>query len=125
MRYEVITDIQGYVQIIHHTNSPRDSVELNLEDYDLTESRINAYKLGKDKLIFDQNRYEEILAEKQKEGNAKRIAFLKKKLAETDYIWNSIREGGRTEEYYHDIIENRKAWRKEIQELKELGGDED
>lgn len=51
------------------------------------------------------------------EAKQQRIAELKQYLNDTDYIYNSIREGGRTEEYYADVIAKRKEARKEIQEL--------
>lgn len=77
------------------------------------------YKFINGELIFDQEEYDIIQAEKAKLA---RIAELKQKLTETDYIYNSIREGGRPEEYYAEVIEQRKAWRKEIQDLEtELG----
>lgn len=72
------------------------------------------YKLVDNEIIYDENKAHQIVTELKKQ---KRINELKAKLNETDYIYNSIREGGRTEEYYHDVIENRKAWRREIQEL--------
>lgn len=69
--------------------------------------------------VIDQVKKQEI---EEREIKINRINELKQKLNETDYIYNSIHEGGRTEEYYADVIENRKAWRKEIQELEaELG----
>lgn len=86
MKYQVILDLQGYVSIIRHTGTVRDFVELNLDDYDLTNDRLHAYKLGKDKLIFDENRYQEILKEKQKKADEKEISSLKSFLNETDYI---------------------------------------
>lgn len=86
MKYQVILDLQGYVSIIRHTGTVRDFVELNLEDYDLTNDKLHAYKLGKNKLIFDENRYQEILKEKQKKEDEKEISSLKSFLKETDYI---------------------------------------
>ena len=86
MKYQVILDLQGYVSIIRHTGTVRDFVELNIDDYDLTNDRLHAYKLGKDKLIFDENRYQEILKEKQKKEDEKEISSLKSFLNETDYI---------------------------------------
>lgn len=84
MKYEVITDYQKYVQVIRHTGTIRDYVELNLEDYDLTEDRIYAYKLGKNELIFDEAKYQEILEQKQKEENEKEIEELTEELNATD-----------------------------------------
>lgn len=86
MKYEVILDLRGYVSLIRHTGTIKDFVELNLEDYDLTEDRIHAYKLGKNELIFDENRYAEIQAEKQHKAGEKEVSELKAFLYETDYI---------------------------------------
>ncbi len=55
----------------------------------------------------------------QEESNAERIAELKKKLADTDYIAAKIAEGSATKEEYECIIQERKAWRSEINELEE------
>lgn len=49
--------------------------------------------------------------------NAERVAELKQKLSETDYIWNVIKEGDADEEHYADVIANRKAWRAEVRSL--------
>lgn len=49
-----------------------------------------------------------------------RIAALKKKLAETDYIAAKITEGSATAKEYADKIAERQAWRAEINELEEL-----
>lgn len=84
MKYEVITDYQRYVQVIRHTGTIRDFVELDLDQYDLTEDRIYAYKLGKNELIFDEKRYKQILEEKQKEADQKEIEQLYKELQATD-----------------------------------------
>jgi len=86
MKYQVICDAQGYVSIIRHTGTVKDYVELNLEEYDLTENRLHAYKLGKNELIFDQERYQEILDEEQHKKDLKEIASLKSFLNSTDYI---------------------------------------
>lgn len=52
-----------------------------------------------------------------------RIAELKAKLLETDYVWNVIREGDATEEHYAEVLANRKAWRAEVRELeKQIDG---
>lgn len=48
-----------------------------------------------------------------------KIAELKAKLSETDYIVIKIAEGEATKEEYADILANRKAWRAEINELEE------
>lgn len=45
------------------------------------------------------------------------IAELKQKLADTDYAIIKIAEGSATIEEYSDVIEQRKAWRNEINKL--------
>ena len=46
-----------------------------------------------------------------------RIAELKTKLAETDYIACKIAEGVATKEEYAEVIEQRQIWREEINKL--------
>lgn len=46
-----------------------------------------------------------------------RISELKAKLADTDYIVIKIVEGSATADEYAEVLANRKAWRKEINEL--------
>ena len=84
MNYYVVTDIEGYVQVIKHTNSKMDFIELDLEKYDLTEDRIHAYKLGKNELIFDEEKYKQILDEKQKATDEKEVKSLTEQLKATD-----------------------------------------
>jgi hypothetical protein len=55
--------------------------------------------------------------EKKAEENEKRIAALKRQLAETDYIAAKIAEGSATKGEYADAITQRQAWRKEISDL--------
>lgn len=134
MRYQVITDIDGYVMFINHTGTIKDIVELNLEDYDLT--KIHAYKLGKDELIFDEKRWEEIQTEEQHKADEHEIAELEEKLNETDYImaewaeevlgcenrltWivDVIAINLKYTKKYAQTLKDRKTWRARIQELK-------
>lgn len=51
--------------------------------------------------------------------NEDRIAVLKSKLAETDYIACKIAEGAATVEEYAEVIEQRQEWRNEINLLGE------
>ena len=135
MKYEVITDTQGYLLILRHTGTAKDFVELNLEEYDLSEDRLFAYKLGKNELIFDQSKYDEILDKKRRISNNKEISELTKRLRETDYImsqwveeiislnspltWVSdvIKINIRYLREYKEILKNRKEWRERIKEL--------
>lgn len=136
MKYYIVTDSQGYVLTIQHTNTVKDYIELNLDDYDLSNDRIYAYKLGKNELLFDPKRYEEIQSEKQKVLNNKEIAELQKKLQETDYIilrWGEeiisldnaltwvadvIKINLKFIREYKEVLENRKTWRERIEELR-------
>lgn len=86
MKYEVITDFNKYVKLIRHTGTIKDFVELDLDKYDLSNDRIYAYKLGKNELIFDEDKYKEICDEKQEKENQKEISVLKQFLNDTDYI---------------------------------------
>lgn len=54
---------------------------------------------------------------KVKEDNFGKILELKKKLAESDYKLMKYMEGELTEEEYTPIKQQRKEWRKEINEL--------
>ena len=92
MKYEVITDIENYVTIIRHTGTIKDYVELNLDEYDLSDDRLHAYKLGKNKLIFDEERYKKIKEAKQEIADKKEISELKSFLNETDYIMSRCYE---------------------------------
>jgi hypothetical protein len=56
-------------------------------------------------------------AEKQAEEDRRKIAELKRKLADTDYIAAKIAEGSATAAEYADEIAQRQAWRQEIGEL--------
>ena len=51
------------------------------------------------------------------EINQARIAELKRLLADSDYIAIKIAEGAATAKEYADVIEQRKAWRAELNEL--------
>ena len=51
------------------------------------------------------------------EIKAVRIAELKQRLADTDYVVIKIAEGSATKEEYADVIANRRAWREEIRSL--------
>ena len=135
MKYYVVTDAQGYVQMIKHTGTKMDFVELDLSAYDLTEDRIHAYKLGKNELIFDDLKYEDILREKQKVADDKEIAELEQKLNDTDWIiarWGEeivsltnpvtwvadvIKINTKYAKEYKETFALRKTWRARIEEL--------
>ena len=56
-------------------------------------------------------------AKPQSEINAERIAELKQKLADSDYVVIKIAEGVASADDYSEILNGRKAWRAEINEL--------
>lgn len=93
-----ITDINGEYEV----------------DDDFDFEHLFCYYLKDDKLKLDKKK-----AKTQDEQEAKdlEIAELRKKLQDTDYIWNVINEGDRTREYYQDVIEQRHTWRMRIREL--------
>lgn len=135
MKYYVSLDARGYVTNITHTGRI-DYVELNLDDYDLTNGRIRAYKLGKNKLIFDEAEWKRIQDENQHKADEKEISDLEQKLADTDYIfakyceellsldnpitWVSdvIKLNLKYMKQYSEVIKNRKKWRERIEELR-------
>lgn len=135
MKYEVITDREGYCVIIRHTGTKLDYVELDLDKYDLTDGRINAYKLGKNELIFDKSKWNSMKSKENVIANKESVATLKERLAETDYIaakwleeiisldnpltWirDVISINIKYSKEYQDTIRKRKLWRKRIKEL--------
>lgn len=134
MKYTVFLDGRGYVTNI--TQTGHDYVELNLEDYDFSNGRKRAYRLGKNKLIFDEEEYKQILDAQQKEVNEKEIADLEQKLNDTDYIiarWGEeivaldnpltwvadvIKINIKYATQYKEALQNRKKWRERIEELR-------
>ena len=135
MKYEVITNAFGYVITIRHTGTKRDFVTLDLQDYDFSDDRLFAYKLGKNELIFDEKRYEEIQYVKQKKADQTEIDTLKDLLTQTDYImaeWGEeiisldnpltwvadvIKINLKYIKQYKQVLSNRKTWRARIKEL--------
>lgn len=96
------------------------SMQLDGEDeFDLTidilhSQRLNCYKKVNNELIYDTAKEQSQIAEEERLGE---IADLKQKLKDSDYIWNVIKEGDATEEYYAVKIAERHAWRLRIREL--------
>lgn len=135
MKYFITKDSNGYVLSISHTNTRLDTIELDLSKYDLNGLKKFAYKVGKDELIFDNNRYQELLKEEQKKADAKECKELRKLLTDSDYlvdrtfeevmaltnpvtfISETIKILVKYNTKYKDTIANRKAWRKRIEEL--------
>lgn len=70
--------------------------------------------------IEDTGEYFEVVKNHEptaEEIKAVRIAELKQRLADTDYVVIKIAEGSATVGEYAEVIANRKAWRDEIREL--------
>ena len=135
MKYEVITDTRGYCSIIRHTGTIRDFVELDLDDYNLEDGRLFAYKLGKNRLIWDETEWQNILAQRQQKADQAEVKTLKEKLNETDYImarwgedimaldnrltWivDAIAISIKYSQMYRQTLIDRKRWRERIEEL--------
>lgn len=113
MKYTLNLDEKNYILSI--ANTADDNVELDLKSMEL--EYLQAYKYENDTLTLDENKKAEIIAQDQEEAKQTEIQELRKKLQDTDYIWNVIQEGDRTKEYYADVIEQRHQWRKRIREL--------
>lgn len=73
------------------------------------------------KFAWDDDDFEDVLLYMplytEDEVRQQKIDTLKSKLAATDYVVIKIAEGVATTEDYADVIADREAWRKEINEL--------
>ena len=135
-KYYVQVDENGYVIAISQTgNWQLDTVELDLLDYNLTGKFISTYRLIDGKLVQDPVKLAEVVAEQTKISNARRIKYLKDLLSQTDYItskwaeeimsldnrltWlvDAIAISVKYMKEYKEILQQRIAWRKEIEDL--------
>lgn len=107
----IVHTINDYVTCLELSTKP-EAIEIPDEVYNSQD--LICYKFIDGKFTFDESKKAKL---EQKAKDEEEINQLKTYLNQTDYIWNSIREGGRTEEYYADVIEKRKEARKRIQEL--------
>ena len=137
MKYQVLTDRNGYVLSIKQTGTKMDFVSLDLDKYDLSDGRIFAYQLGKNTLIWDEKRWNELQAIEQQKADTKEINSLKEMLNSTDWImakwveeilslnnpltWvaDVIKINIKYLKEYKQTIADRKAWRKRIEELEQ------
>ena len=136
MRYSINFDKDGYVQNIFKTGNPRKDVfDLDLSQYDFSNSRIFAYKYEDGSLVFDKNRYKDITNTKETKKNKKEVNELKEKLYETDYIVarafeeimlldnpitfisDFLKIVAKYSKKYKSTISERDKWRKRIEEL--------
>lgn len=131
MLYTVNTDNELYVLSISHTSN--DNIELDLSLIDL--KYLNAYKLIDNELILDQEKKQKLVEDEIIYNKTSRINELKILLNETDYICarafeevlalsnpltfisDFIKILVKYSTEYKEVIANRIAWRKEIQEL--------
>ena len=112
MKFIVHTE-NDYVVSLELSTS-KDAIEIPDEVYNSND--LTCYKFIDGKFTFDDVKKAEL---EQKAKDQEEINQLKAYLNSTDYIWNSIKEGGRTEEYYAEVITKRKEARKRIQELED------
>ena len=89
-----------------------ESEEITPAEHVLTDQEIDGLENGF--LIIDGGK---IIEKPQEMKNQERIAELKRKLYETDYIAVKIAEGSATIEEYQEIINQRAEWRAEINAL--------
>lgn len=92
-----LTDLDGYSQAAEWCNENGAHIEDKGDFYEVVET------------IVPEPTAAEI--------KAARIAELKQKLAETDYIALKIAEGSATKKEYSEKIAQRQAWRTEINDL--------
>ncbi len=135
-KYYVQVDENGYVIAISQTgNWQLDTVELDLLDYNLTGKFISTYRLVDGKLVQDPVKLAEVVSEQTKISNTRRIEYLKGLLSQTDYItskwaeeimsldnrltWlvDAIAISVKYMKEYKEILQQRIAWRKEIEDL--------
>lgn len=131
MLYTVNTDKNNFVLSMSHTKF--DNIEIDIDKIDL--NYLEAYELSGNKLILNQDRKNEIEAERQASAKQTEIDSLKKSLADTDYIISETFENVLTldnpvtfisdfikimvqfNSKYATVIANRKIWRDRIEEL--------
>jgi hypothetical protein len=101
------TDLAAATQIDGLTAAP--DMEISEADF---EAAGGLARLVNGKIVLGKTE-----AEKQAEENERRIAVLKRNLADTDYIAAKIAEGSATAADYADKIAQRQAWRQEIDAL--------
>lgn len=125
-------DKDNYILSISHTKNDNIDIDLSLLDLHY----LNAYKLTDGKVVLDEEKKAEIIAEEEESEKANEIAELQKKLNESDYIiartfeeimsldnsltfiadFIKILKQFKTQ--YADVLTNRKTWRKRIEELR-------
>lgn len=100
-----------------YTNWTMQKSELNDEEYGLVADWCNENQTH---TIEDMGEYYAVVKipePSEEEIKQARIDELKQKLAETDYVVIKIAEGEATRDDYEDVLNQRQAWRSEINEL--------
>lgn len=143
MRYEIITNKDGYIEAIkHNLNEMKNIYELDLSKYDFSGLRKFAYKLEGKELVFDEEHYQFLINQQTQKSNIKEIEELKQKLNASDYLvartfeqvmelsnpltWiaDVIKITADFRKKYKETISNRKKWREKIEELENEGGNQ-
>ena len=132
MKYTINIDKNNYVLSIAHT--PYDNTELDLTGIDL--SHLSAYQLLDNKLVLDEIKLNELIAQEHQHEVDDEIFDLEHKLNSTDYIMARMLEEIMAlnnpltfiadiikifvayATKYKDTLSNRKSWRERIEELK-------
>ena len=135
-KYYVEVDENNYVLAINQTGRYElDTIPLDLSKYDLAGERMHTYQLINGTLIQDKIKLAKLIAEEENVKRQERIAYLKERLYETDYIMSRayeeimelenpltwiadvIKIDIKYKKLYIETLKNRKEWRKEIEEL--------
>jgi len=104
--------------VVHHTSlqALKEMDGIETPDLEISDEEFEAAgclaRLIDDEIFIGKTEEEETAEE-----NEAKIAVLKRKLADTDYISAKIAEGSATKSEYADAIAQRQAWRQEINDL--------
>lgn len=88
-------------------------------DFDPDIEKLSGYRYEDGEIIFEQAQLDAFF---RNAAAAERIEELKAALADTDYVILKVVEGAATLADYAAVIQNRAAWRKEINEIETGGG---
>ena len=113
MKVKMIFNNKGYIQSFCTIGNLEGSTEYEVDEEHFW-ANVAGYRLLNGELIFDSS-YKKKAEEKLKAEED--ILELKKKLSATDYKALKFAEGWIAAEDYEDILNKRKAWRDEINEL--------
>lgn len=129
--YTIKLDDDRYIMSISHTVNDDVDIDLSL----LEVKYLNAYRYINSEIFLDEVKKAEMIAAETKEEEEAEVADLKKKLADSDYIFAEELEAITSlsnpvtfitdfikiiVEYatkYKDLIADRKSWRQRIEEL--------